>query len=84
MPSRLEDKCDCPALDERTLAATNFHTSVVTDYDPDAFDAFEEAGWTTKEASRLRALGPRDIAGRSAAPDAWCARRGARLLDVAT
>ncbi len=29
---------------------------VMTDYDPAAFDAFEQAGWTTKEAAGYDAL----------------------------
>ena len=28
----------------------------MTEYDPDAFDAFEEAGWTTKEATAYHGL----------------------------
>jgi SAM-dependent methyltransferase len=57
----------------------------VTGYDADAFAAFEEAGWTTKEADAYDAL-----AGRVTAPvaepllDAVGAGPGTRLLDVAT
>ena len=58
---------------------------VVTEYDPDAFDAFEEAGWTTKEASAYHGLLGR-VTSQVAEPllDAVGARRGTRLLDVAT
>ena len=58
---------------------------VVTEYDPDAFDAFEEAGWTTKEASAYHRLLGR-VTPQVAEPllDAVGARRGTRLLDVAT
>ena len=57
----------------------------MTEYDPAAFDAFEEAGWTTKEASAYHGLFGR-VTPRVAEPllDAVGAGRGTRLLDVAT
>jgi SAM-dependent methyltransferase len=57
----------------------------VTDYDADAFDAFEEAGWTTKEAVAYHGLAGR-VTARVAEPllDAVGAGPGTRLLDVAT
>ena len=57
----------------------------MTGYDPAAFEAFEQAGWSTKEAAAYDAL-----AGRVTAPaadpllDAVGAGDGTRLLDVAT
>jgi SAM-dependent methyltransferase len=58
---------------------------VVTEFDPAAFDAFEEAGWTTKEAAAYDALAGR-VTARVADPllDAVRAGSGTRLLDVAT
>jgi SAM-dependent methyltransferase len=57
----------------------------VTDYDADAFEAFERAGWAAKEAGAYDAL-----AGRVTAPvaepllNAVGAGLGTRVLDVAT
>ena len=57
----------------------------MTEFDPTAFDAFEEAGWGTKEAAAYDAL-----AGRVTSPvaepllDAVEAGPGTLLLDVAT
>jgi len=57
----------------------------VSEYDIEAFEAFEEAGWTTKEAGAYDALAGR-VTARVAEPllDAVAARAGTRLLDVAT
>ena len=57
----------------------------MTEYDSDAFDAFEEAGWTTKDASAYHGLLGR-VTPQVAEPllDAVGAGRGTRLLDVAT
>jgi ubiquinone/menaquinone biosynthesis C-methylase UbiE len=57
----------------------------VSEYDPAAFDAFEETGWTTKEAASYDALAGR-VTSRVAEPllDAVGAGPGTRLLDVAT
>ncbi len=57
----------------------------MTEYDADAFDAFEEAGWTTKEAVAYHGLAGR-VTARVADPllDAVGAGPGTRLLDVAT
>ena len=57
----------------------------MTAYDPAAFDAFEQAGWTTKEAAGYDALVGR-VTSRVAESllDAVGAGRGTRLLDVAT
>ena len=57
----------------------------MTEYDPAAFDAFEQAGWTTKEAAGYDALVGR-VTSRVAESllDAVGAERGTRLLDVAT
>ena len=57
----------------------------MTEYDPAAFDAFEEAGWTTKEGAAYHGLLGR-VTSRVAEPllDAVGAGRGTRLLDVAT
>jgi SAM-dependent methyltransferase len=57
----------------------------VTEYDPVAFDAFEEAGWTTKEAAGYDAVVGR-VTSRVADSllDAVGAGKGTRLLDVAT
>jgi ubiquinone/menaquinone biosynthesis C-methylase UbiE len=57
----------------------------VTEYDVAAFDAFEEAGWTTKEAAAYDSLAGR-VTARVADPllDAVQAGAGTRLLDVAT
>ena len=57
----------------------------MTVYDPAAFDAFEQAGWTTKEAAGYDALVGR-VTSRVAESllDAVGAGRGTRLLDVAT
>jgi SAM-dependent methyltransferase len=57
----------------------------VTEYDPEAFEAFEEAGWTTKDAGAYDALAGK-VTARVADPllDAVDAREGTRLLDVAT
>ena len=58
---------------------------IVTEYDPAAFDAFEEAGWTAKEASAYHGLLGR-VTSHVAEPllDAVGVDRGTRLLDVAT
>ena len=58
---------------------------VMTEYDPAAFDAFEQAGGTTKEAAGYDALAGR-VTSRVAESllDAVGAERGTRLLDVAT
>jgi ubiquinone/menaquinone biosynthesis C-methylase UbiE len=57
----------------------------VSEYDPTAFDAFEEAGWTTKEAAAYDSLAGR-VTARVAEPllDAVGAGTGTRVLDVAT
>jgi len=57
----------------------------VSEYDPTAFDAFEEAGWTTKEAAAYDSLAGR-VTARVAEPllEAVGAGPGTRLLDVAT
>ncbi len=57
----------------------------MTDYDPAAFDAFEEVGWTTKDADAYDALAGR-VTSQVATPllDAVRAGQGTRLLDVAT
>lgn len=57
----------------------------MSEYDIEAFEAFEEAGWTTKEAGAYDALAGR-VTARVAEPllDAVAARAGTRLLDVAT
>jgi SAM-dependent methyltransferase len=57
----------------------------VTEYDAEAFDAFEEAGWTTKEAMAYHGLAGR-VTAQVAEPllDAVGAGPGTRLLDVAT
>jgi SAM-dependent methyltransferase len=57
----------------------------VTDFDPDAFDAFEEAGWTTKEALAYDSLAGQ-VTSRCADAllDAVGAGAGTKLLDVAT
>ncbi len=70
---------------DRRLAREFSILQVVTEYDPDAFDAFEEAGWTTKEATAYHGLLGR-VTSQVAEPllDAVGARRGTRLLDVAT
>jgi SAM-dependent methyltransferase len=65
------------------FAAT--HTPVMSDYDPVAFDAFEAAGWSTKEAAGYDALAGR-VTSRLADPllDAVGAGPGKRVLDIAT
>ena len=57
----------------------------MNEFDPAAFDAFEEAGWTTKDAAAYDALAGR-VTSRVADPllDAVGAGPGTRLLDVAT
>lgn len=57
----------------------------MTEYDPAAFEAFEEAGWTTKDAAAYDALAGR-VTARVADPllDAVGAREATRVLDVAT
>jgi SAM-dependent methyltransferase len=57
----------------------------VSDYDPDAFDAFEAAGWGTKDPGAYDALAGR-VTSRVADPllDAVDAGPGKRVLDVAT
>ncbi len=57
----------------------------MSEYDVAAFEAFEEAGWTTKEAAAYDALAGR-VTARVAEPllDAVEAGTGTRLLDVAT
>lgn len=57
----------------------------MTEYDPAAFDAFEAAGWGTKEAGGYDALVGR-VTSRVAEPllDAVGAGPGTQLLDVAT
>lgn len=54
-------------------------------YDPDAFDAFEAAGWAEKEARAYATLAGR-VTSRLAEPllDAVAAGPGKRLVDVAT
>lgn len=57
----------------------------MNEYDPAAFDAFEEAGWTTKEAAAYESLAGRVTAGfADALLDAVDAGPETRLLDVAT
>ena len=58
---------------------------VVTEYDPAAFDASEEAGWTTKDASAYHGLLGR-VTPQVAEPllDAVGTGKETRLLDVAT
>lgn len=57
----------------------------MSDYDPVAFDAFEEAGWGTKDAADYDALAGR-VTSRLADPllDAVGAGPGTRVLDIAT
>ena len=57
----------------------------MSEYDPTAFDAFEEAGWTTKEAAAYDSLAGR-VTARVAETllEAVGAGTGTRLLDVAT
>jgi SAM-dependent methyltransferase len=57
----------------------------MSDYDAVAFDAFEEAGWGTKEAAGYDALAGR-VTSRLADPllDAVGAGSGKRVLDIAT
>ncbi len=57
----------------------------MTEYDAAAFDAFEEAGWSTKEAAAYDTLAGR-VTSRVADPllDAVGVGSGTRLLDVAT
>jgi len=57
----------------------------MSDYDAVAFDAFEEAGWGTKEAADYDALAGR-VTSRLADPllDAVAAGPGNRVLDIAT
>ena len=57
----------------------------MSDYDPAAFDAFEQAGWTTKAAAAYDALAGQ-VTSQVAEPllDAVGAGPGTRLLDVAT
>ena len=57
----------------------------MTEFDADAFDAFEAAGWSTKEATAYDSLAGR-VTARLAEPllDAVGAGTGTRLLDVAT
>ena len=61
------------------------YSPVVSDYDPVAFDAFEEAGWGSKEAAGYDALAGR-VTARLADPllDAVGAGPGKRVLDIAT
>jgi len=57
----------------------------VSEYDPAAFDAFEEAGWTTKESAAYESLAGRVTSGfADALLDAVGTGAGTRLLDVAT
>jgi ubiquinone/menaquinone biosynthesis C-methylase UbiE len=57
----------------------------VSEYDPSAFDAFERAGWTTKEAAAYDSLAGRVTARcADALLDAVGAGPGTQLLDVAT
>ena len=57
----------------------------MTEYDPAAFNVFEEVGWTTKDAATYDALAGR-VTAQVAEPllDAVRAGPGTRLLDVAT
>jgi len=57
----------------------------MTEYDADAFDAYEAAGWAGKEAASYDALAGR-VTSRLADPllDAAGATAGSRVLDVAT
>lgn len=57
----------------------------MSDYDPDAFDAFEAAGWAGKDVAAYDALAG-SVTARVADPllDAVDAGPGTRLLDVAT
>ena len=57
----------------------------MTDYDPAAFEEFEKAGWSTKEAAAYDSLAGL-VTARVAEPllDAVGADPGTRLLDVAT
>ena len=58
---------------------------VVSEYDVEAFDAFEEAGWSTKDADAYHGLAGRvtsRVAGRLL--DAAGVGRRTRVLDVAT
>lgn len=57
----------------------------MTEYDAEAFDAFEATGWTTKDASAYDSLAGR-VTSRVADPllDAVRAGRRTKLLDVAT
>ena len=57
----------------------------MSEYDPDAFDAFEATGWATKEVASYDALAGR-VTSRLADPllDAVGAGPGKRVVDVAT
>jgi SAM-dependent methyltransferase len=57
----------------------------MTEYDAEAFDAFEVAGWSTKEAGAYDALAGR-VTSRLAEPllDAVAAGQDTKLVDVAT
>jgi SAM-dependent methyltransferase len=57
----------------------------VTEYDAEAFDSFEAAGWTTKDATAYDSLAGR-VTSQLAEPllEAVGAGQGIRLLDVAT
>ena len=57
----------------------------MSEYDPEAFDAFEEAGWAAKEAAAYDTLAGR-VTSRLAEPllDAVAAGPETRLVDVAT
>lgn len=57
----------------------------MTEYDAEAFDAFEETGWATKPAGAYHGLAGR-VTSQVAEPllDAVGAGQGTRLLDVAT
>jgi SAM-dependent methyltransferase len=59
--------------------------AAVSEYDADAFDAFEAEGWATKEVASYDSLAGR-VTSRVAEPmlDAVGAGSGMRLLDVAT
>ena len=85
MPSTGRLRARAAQRARRALAREFSILQVVTEYDPDAFDAFEEAGWTTKEATAYHGLLGR-VTSQVAEPllDAVGARRGTRLLDVAT
>ena len=72
-------------LRKRRVRTSKLILPLMSDYDPAAFDAFEAAGWGTKEAAGYDALAGR-VTSRLADPllDAVDAGPGKRVLDIAT